>query len=150
MARKQETPVSTADVKDAVLSAVESGALATDSGPAKGEGQEPLTGEAGLSIEAIVSAASLTDDTKGPVTVSEGSDQAAPTASDGGNDADQPVGEVDLASNPNPVAVQIYPLRSYMDEGELRRRGGPAYAVPRRHAEELVRRKLASLEALKE
>jgi len=53
-------------------------------------------------------------------------------------------------ANPNPVTLQIYPLRSYMDEGELRRRGGPAYTVPRRHAEELVQRNLASLEPLKE
>lgn len=57
---------------------------------------------------------------------------------------DQPV------AIPNPAAVEIYPMRSYMDEGELRRRGGPAYPVPRRHAEDLVQRKLASLDPLKE
>lgn len=50
----------------------------------------------------------------------------------------------------NPIAIQIYPTRCYMDEGELRRRGGAAYSVPRRHAEELVQKKLASLEPLKE
>jgi len=54
------------------------------------------------------------------------------------------------STSPNPLAIQIYPLRSYMDEGELRRRGGPAYTVPRRHAEDLVQRQLASLVPLKE
>ncbi|MCV4287011.1 hypothetical protein OH708_03725 [Pseudomonas capsici] len=52
--------------------------------------------------------------------------------------------------NPNSPVVQIYPMRSYMDENELRRRGGPAYSAPRRHAEDLVQRKLASFEPLKE
>lgn len=61
------------------------------------------------------------------------------TASDGGS-----------ASDPNPAEVYVYPLRSYMDEGELRRRGGSAYPVPRRHAEDLVSRKLASREPLRE
>lgn len=31
---------------------------------------------------------------------------------------------VESPANANPLAVQIYPLRSYMDAGELRRRGG--------------------------
>ncbi|QHG64341.1 hypothetical protein [Pseudomonas putida] len=53
-------------------------------------------------------------------------------------------------ASPNPLTLQIYPMRSYMDEGELRRRGGPAYSVPRRHAEELVEKKLASFDPLKE
>ena len=44
----------------------------------------------------------------------------------------------------NPAQVNVYPLRSFMDEGELRRRGGPSYLVPRRHAEELELRKLVS------
>jgi hypothetical protein len=44
----------------------------------------------------------------------------------------------------NPAKVEVYPLRSFMDEGELRRRGGPSYQVPRLHAEELEQRKLVS------
>jgi hypothetical protein len=44
----------------------------------------------------------------------------------------------------NPATVEVYPLRSFMDEGELRRRGGPAYLVPRLHAEDLERRSLVS------
>lgn len=67
-----------------------------------------------------------------------------------GDDTNQPAAGDLVAANPNPVTLQIYPMRSYMDEGELRRRGGPAYVVPSRHAEELVQRKLASLEPLKE
>lgn len=58
--------------------------------------------------------------------------------------------EVQPPFNPNPSAVEIYPLRSYMDADELRRRGGPSYTVPRRHGEDLVQRKLASFEPLKE
>ncbi|WP_434771267.1 hypothetical protein [Pseudomonas entomophila] len=44
----------------------------------------------------------------------------------------------------NPAQVKVYPLRSFMDEGELRRRHGPGYLVPRLHAEDLERRNLVS------
>ncbi len=44
----------------------------------------------------------------------------------------------------NPAQVEVYPLRSFMDEGELRRRRGPGYLVPRLHAEDLERRNLVS------
>ncbi|KTC35867.1 hypothetical protein AO269_27285 [Pseudomonas putida] len=50
----------------------------------------------------------------------------------------------------NPTKVKVYPLRSFMDEGELRRRGGPSYQVPRLHAEELEQRKLVSRTPLEE
>nr|WP_236165705.1 hypothetical protein [Pseudomonas fulva] len=50
----------------------------------------------------------------------------------------------------NPPMVEVYPLRSFMDEGELRRRGGPAYLVPRLHAEDLERRNLVSRTPLEE
>lgn len=50
----------------------------------------------------------------------------------------------------NPTQVEVYPLRSFMDEGELRRRGGPSYLVPRRHAEDLELRKLVSRQPLEE
>ena len=56
--------------------------------------------------------------------------------------------DVQAPENPNLPVVQIYPLRSYMDADELRRRGGPAYSAPRRHADDLVQRKLASFEPL--
>ncbi len=181
MARKQETPASTADAKDRA-SAVDSsggssktagsplspaaaplpasgdsgglgdsGAPATAAGPAEGSGVVPadeqaaagtgsdvVTGDSGASTRIAA-----TD-----VALSEGASQAASALADSRNGADQLAPE-DQAS-PNPATLQIYPLRSYMDEGELRRRGGPAYTVPRRHAEELVQRNLASLEPLKE
>lgn len=50
----------------------------------------------------------------------------------------------------NPATVEVYPLRSFMDEGELRRRGGPSYQVPRLHAEDLERRNLVSRTPLEE
>ncbi|MBK5004141.1 hypothetical protein [Pseudomonas sp. S32] len=50
----------------------------------------------------------------------------------------------------NPPTVEVYPLRSFMDEGELRRRGGPSYLVPRLHAEDLERRNLVSRTPLEE
>ncbi|WP_028634956.1 hypothetical protein [Pseudomonas parafulva] len=50
----------------------------------------------------------------------------------------------------NPAKVKVYPLRSFMDEGELRRRGGPSYLVPRLHAEDLEQRNLVSRTPLEE
>lgn len=46
----------------------------------------------------------------------------------------------------NSREAEIYPLRSYLDAGEIKRRGGPSYTVPRRHAEALIAQGLASLE----
>ena len=80
----------------------------------------------------------------------ESSGHSALMATEAGSDTDEPATGEEVAVSLNPVTLQIYPMRSYMDEGGLRRRGGPAYTVPRRHAEELVRRKLASLEPLKD
>lgn len=168
MARKQQTPASTAEVNDAASSAEgnglqpeigslstptetpalltddEGGAPAIDPGLAGQEGSGPEVGES-ATIPAPEPSAPVpgTDN-------SEAADQAVPAASDGVNDSGQSVGKFDPATSRNPVTVQVYPLRSYMDEGELRRRGGQAYSVPRRHAEELVQRKLASFEPLKE
>lgn len=68
----------------------------------------------------------------------------------GAQGADSVVADVQPSTGSNPLDIQIYPLRSYMDEGELRRRGGAAYMAPRLHAEDLVRRGLASLDPLKE
>ena len=42
--------------------------------------------------------------------------------------------------------VEIYPLRSYLDAGEIKRRGGPSYTVPRRHADALIAQGMASPE----
>lgn len=46
----------------------------------------------------------------------------------------------------NASEVIIYPLRSYMDGGEIKRRGGPGYAVPKRHADALIAQRVASAE----
>lgn len=178
MARKQETPASTADAKDSVStvdsssgpadaagmplspgqaivpdssdsadsgvpatapgSAEGSGLLTAEGQAAAGTGPDGVTGEQGAGI-------SMTDAADA---ASEAVAQTASVLADSGAGADELV--LDDRANPNPATLQIYPLRSYMDEDELRRRGGPAYTVPRRHAEELVQRNLASLEPLKE
>lgn len=44
----------------------------------------------------------------------------------------------------NPVRVAIFPLRTYHDAGELKRRGGPAYLAPRLHATQLIASGLAT------
>ena len=180
MARKQETPASTAAAKDPV-SAVDStdgppegdsllspaaaplpasgdsgdsgdtGAPATAPAPAEGSGVVLAEGQAvtGTGSDVVTgdqvasSGIAATD-----AALSEDTSQAASTLADSSTSADQLAQEGQ--ANPNPATLQIYPLRSYMDEGELRRRGGPAYTVLRRHAEELVQRNLASLEPLKE
>ncbi|HGM6313683.1 TPA: hypothetical protein ACKP8D_006219 [Pseudomonas putida] len=179
MARKQETPASTAAAKDPVSAVAstdgppegdsllspaaaplpasgdsddsgDTGAPATAPAPAgsgvvpaegqavAGTGSDVVTGDQGASSGIAATDAALSEDAS----------QAASTLADSSTSADQLSQEGQV--NPNPATLQIYPLRSYMDEGELRRRGGPAYTVPRRHAEELVLRNLASLEPLKE
>jgi len=40
--------------------------------------------------------------------------------------------------------VEVWPLRSYQDQGEIKRRGGPGYAVPKRHADQLITARLAT------
>ncbi len=49
-------------------------------------------------------------------------------------------------ADPNPQAVEIWPLRSYQDAGEIKRRGSKSYTVPKRHADALIARGLASAE----
>ncbi|MBA6091920.1 hypothetical protein H4C81_24045 [Pseudomonas monteilii] len=175
MARKQEKPESTGEPKDATSTTESSGsqpqdgALSLSSGeaasPNPGEAGAPATGSGSSGEQALpeapadsgaesgVAAGDLGASAGAPATeagasVVEG--QSGPTVIEAGDDNDQPAAGDLVAANPNPVTLQIYPMRSYMDEGELRRRGGPAYVVPRRHAEELLQRKLASLEPLKE
>lgn len=52
----------------------------------------------------------------------------------------------ELKAEANPKAVEIWPLRSYQDAGEIKRRGGKSYTVPKRHADALIARGLASAE----
>jgi len=178
MARKQETPASTADAKDPITTidlssgssetagsppsagtalvpdssdSTDSGVPAVAPGQAEGSGLVPPEGQAvaGTGPDVVTgdqgtSPGIATTDAAG----SEDAGQAASTLARGSAGTDQVAPEEQ--AEPNPATLQIYPLRSYMDEGELRRRGGPAYTVPRRHAEELVQRNLASLEPLKE
>lgn len=46
--------------------------------------------------------------------------------------------------NPNPQEIEIWPLRTYQDAGEIKRRGGPSYSAPKRHADALIARGLAT------
>lgn len=177
MARKQEKPESTVEPKDLASTTEtsgsqpedgalplppgeagppnpgESGTPATDSG--SGEGVEKTLPEAPADSgpTSVVAASDPSASGEASTTeagASEGADQNVPDLTDSADEADQLAGEGEVAANPNPATLQIYPMRSYMDEGELRRRGGPVYVVPRRHAEELVERKLASFEPLRE
>jgi len=163
MARKQETPAATVEAKDpgstsesSTGQSVAAGLpLSTDATllPGSGEAGAPVTAptpevsaapeqQAGLAADPNASAIGTVDPASSVL-----ADSAETNSGDGLN---LPAVEEQVPANPNPVTLQIYPMRSYMDEGELRRRGGPAYSVPRRHAEELVERKLASFEVLKE
>jgi hypothetical protein len=78
----------------------------------------------------------------------------APSAEDAAGAAADMAGLDELTSSApaevNPAQVKVYPLRSFMDEDELRRRGGPGYLVPRLHAEDLERRNLVSRTPLEE
>lgn len=177
MARKQEKPESTVEPKDPASTTATSGSQPDDGALplSPGDAASPNPGESGApetdpgsgesAEQALpeapadsgpgsdVSASDLSTSAEASATeagASEGVGQNGPAVAESGDDIDQPAGEDLVAVNPNPATLQIYPMRSYMDEGELRRRGGPAYVVPRRHAEELVQRKLASHEPLKE
>lgn len=44
----------------------------------------------------------------------------------------------------NASEVTVHPLRSYMDGGEIKKRGGPGYSVPKRHADALIAQGVAS------
>lgn len=176
MARKQEKPESTVEPKDA--STTETGGSQPDDGalalspsvaaspnpgeldapetdPGSGESAEQALPEASTDSGpgSSVSASDMSISAEASATearASEGAGQNGPDLSDNADEHAQSAGEDQVSANPNPATLQVYPMRSYMDEGELRRRGGPAYVVPRRHAEELVQRKLASHEPLKE
>jgi hypothetical protein len=175
MARKQEKPESTVEPKDPVSSTEtsgsqpEDGALTLSPGdtalPSLDEPVAPTTDPGSESAEQALPEAPPDAATGSGLAASdpgtsaeapaeevgsEGADQDGPELPGNTDEAIQSAGEDQGTANPNPATLQIYPMRSYMDEGELRRRGGPAYSVPRRHAEELVERKLASLESLKE
>lgn len=52
--------------------------------------------------------------------------------------------EVAVEGSTNPVSVAIFPLRTYHDAGELKRRGGPSYLAPRLHAKQLIDSGLAT------
>ncbi len=175
MARKQEKPESTVEPKDTASTTESSGSQPQDGALSLSPGKvaSPNPGEAGasatdsgLGAEQTLSEAPADSGAESGVAagdlgpsgeasdpkagVSECAGQNGPEVTESEDDADQTSGEVEVAANPNPLTLQIYPMRSYMDEGELRRRGGPAYVAPRRHAEELVERQLASFEPLKE
>jgi hypothetical protein len=177
MARKQEKPESTVEPKEPASTTETSGIPAVDASltlspgdaasPSPGESSDPETDQgSGEGAEQALPEAPADSCAGSDVAgsdlgasagasateawASEGAGQSGPTVNETGDDIDLPVAGDLVVANPNPVTLQIYPMRSYMDEGELRRRGGPAYVVPRRHAEELVERKLASFEPLKE
>ncbi|MFV3402866.1 hypothetical protein ACNFIC_02775 [Pseudomonas sp. NY15463] len=176
MARKQETPAPTANAKDPVSTTETSGsqpeggafplspidAASPNPGEAGAPATAPGSGESadqalpaaladsGAGSDIASSDLSASDPPAAEAAASEGAGQNGPALTDNSGGEDESAEEDQSEANPNPATLQIYPMRSYMDEGELRRRGGSAYTVPRRHAEELVQRNLASFEPLKE
>lgn len=52
----------------------------------------------------------------------------------------QPAGEDQVAAG----KVMVYPLRTYQDQGELKRHGGKGYFVTPGHAQALIARRLAT------
>lgn len=174
MARKQEKPEAAPEVQDAasasrpVTGKSEGGVLplptevtlspgtgedgASVAAPAHAESvalqqQEIAVGKPNVGTEGLVAASDPSAVVTGDPAESVRSD---PVEDNSGDGLDESIVQERVLDKLNPAALQIYPMRSYMDEGELRRRGGPAYSAPRRHAEELVERKLASLHPLKE
>ncbi|MDD1976934.1 hypothetical protein [Pseudomonas tussilaginis] len=160
MARTKATPSSTesANVSEATQEPVreQSQAVIIDAeagSPGAGDGEPPedlaadnSSNQVDVAIDAGPGAGNSTDE----AALAQATGPRDADLQDAQPGADVAIGDTQLSANPNPPLVQIYPLRSYMDEGELRRRGGPAYTVPRRHAEDLVQSKLASLEPLEE
>ncbi|TLX54873.1 hypothetical protein DN824_20540 [Stutzerimonas nosocomialis] len=62
--------------------------------------------------------------------------------------ASKPAAKPDDGAKPvaSPQEIEIFPLRSYHDAGQIRRRGGPSYKVARRHGEALIASGLATAE----
>ncbi|MBA1200458.1 hypothetical protein G7009_01400 [Pseudomonas capeferrum] len=77
---------------------------------------------------------------------STSADVAPPSVLDGAFSPSDETSIPEAASpdDPNPVEVDVYPLRTYQDAGELKRRGGPAYSAPRLHAKQLIAAGLAT------
>lgn len=63
--------------------------------------------------------------------------------SDTADDTEAKAGAADKPT-PNPQTVDIWPMRTYQDAGEIKRRGGPSYSVTKRHADALIARGLAT------
>jgi hypothetical protein len=61
-----------------------------------------------------------------------------------------PGSDLEIPVELNPVVVKVYPLRTYQDDGELRRRGGNGYLVAKRHADALALRGLATFKRSEE
>ncbi|CAK9889202.1 hypothetical protein [Pseudomonas fluorescens] len=161
MARTKTTPSSTESVNEsevaqepvpeqsqAVINAAEAGSPAGtgEGGPPEAPDVDNTSNLVDAAIDAEPGAGNSTDETA----LAQATDARSADLQDAQPGPDVAIGDAQLSGSPNPSVVQIYPLRSYMDEGELRRRGGPAYTVPRRHAEDLVQSKLASFEPLEE
>lgn len=86
-----------------------------------------------------------------PVAVAAAAPAKPAAAKGGGKSGKKNAGPAEQAeaeragkANPNPQTVEIWPLRSYQDAGEIKRRGGKSYSVSKRHADALIARGLAT------
>lgn len=165
--KKQDKPTpvpeqAAATVTDHTLNTPEISGAATADPAAGGTAITPASAGTGTdeTQEAGGSGADLPVQLAPTVTSTEDAEPAASSpgrpaqAGDESHDSSKTTGPNETASSVsvelNPAKVQVYPLRSFMDEGELRRRGGPSYLVPRLHAEDLERRNLVSRTPLEE
>lgn len=94
--------------------------------PATGQATTPAAGTAAATAKPAAAKAAGKSGKKNAGTAGEA--EADPTAK----------------ANPNPQTVEVWPLRSYQDAGEIKRRGGPSYSVSKRHADALIARGLAT------
>lgn len=140
-----ESPVILSEATDAVTAPADQ----------RSDGPAPLEASQGAPVVGVqlsdsVGAPAATDGSQPDGADAHLPERAAEQAADAQNDDKDGIAETQPAGNPNAPTIQIYPMRSYMDADELRRRGGPSYSVPRRHGEDLVQRKLASFQPLEE
>lgn len=133
--RKQEKPAQTAATNPSPSIPSESAVTAESTVPAAAIPSEPA---AESSTPLASDDASAQADINEPVVTTPEPDEGASVSEKNSTLDAAPVDGL------NPVEVDIFPLRTYQDAGELKRRGGPSYRAPRLHAKQLIAAGLAT------
>ncbi|VVM43967.1 hypothetical protein PS623_00401 [Pseudomonas fluorescens] len=148
------SPETLAPESSSVATSGESGDLALDPSPAVSVAAISASEDSSPDSEAELAAAVSSALPSEPPVVNAATAELGHPPPAVGVDAADADADADADAQPsatvNALTVDIFPLRSYMDAEELRRRGGPSYSVPRRHGEDLVQRRLASFEPLED